>query len=719
VLAAAVPRAASAQHITIDGRLSPAQTLVGPNYTIGANLGKQVGSNLFHSFGQFSLSNTPVPESATFTSTGSSAPISNVIGRVTGGNQSSINGAIVSAIPGANLYLINPSGIVFGPHATVNVSGSFHASTADYLKMSDGAKFQATNPDGSTLSAAPPVAFGFMTASPPAITVNGSTLGVPSGQTLGLIGGGTPASPTAITGATLSAPAGTIHVTSAAGTGEVPVDPRNKSALTVTNFGPVAVTGGSTLNVSDPVNLGSGGSVFIRSGALTIDASKINADNYGSGPGGMLVLQGDSQVALSSGTSVHAVAQSTGTGAAVMITTAPSGVVTADTGTVTTGSVGMGNAGPLSVATGQLMLTNGASLTSFTLSATAGAGNAGAITVNAGSLSIETNGEIASGTFGAGNAGSVTVNVAGQLIINGTPESFLTGIASQANAGSGAAGTVMVSAGSLSILNNGVISGSTFGTGNAGTVFVDVVGQVTIDGTLANTNFVTGIVAEAALGSTGNAGTITLNAGNLAMVNGGFIGIFGPGNAGNISVNVADQLSIGGSLSSPFTGIFSDTAIFPGFIGQGGTPGNITIKAGSLSIANNGEISAATFGAANGGSVSVNVAGKLTVDGTGGSSGILASAEPGSTGNAGNLEITAGSLSVISNGEISSSTFGPGRGGSVSVAVAGQLTIDGTLSSVTGITGITSTTSEAFTRGGGSAGSVVVTAEPCRSLATG
>ena len=54
--------------------------LVGPNYTISANLGRQVGGNLFHSFGQFSLSNTPVPESATFTSTGSTGPISN--GRV-------------------------------------------------------------------------------------------------------------------------------------------------------------------------------------------------------------------------------------------------------------------------------------------------------------------------------------------------------------------------------------------------------------------------------------------------------------------------------------------------------------------------------------------------------------------------------------------------------------------------------------------------------------
>ena len=277
-LLAAVPGVAAAQNITIDGRLSPAQTLVGPNYAITANLGKQVGSNLFHSFGKFGLASS---ESATFSGP---ATVSNVIGRVTGGAQSSIDGKIASTIAGANLYLINPSGIVFGPNATVNVSGGFHASTADYLRMSDGAKFQATNPDASTLSAAPPAAFGFLTARPAAITVNGSTLG-PVPGTLGVVAG-----PVAITGATLVAPAGTIHVTSVAGTGEVPVDPRNTPALTVTSFGPVNIKGGSTLDVSDPNNLGSGGSVFIRSGALTIDASEINADNYGSGSGGRALV---------------------------------------------------------------------------------------------------------------------------------------------------------------------------------------------------------------------------------------------------------------------------------------------------------------------------------------------------------------------------------------------------------------------------------------------
>src|SRR5207248_4026385 len=124
----------------------------------------------FHSFGAFGLNTN---ETATFSGP---TTVNNIIGRVTGGTASSIDGAIKSTINGANLYLINPSGIVFGPNATVNVSGSFHASSADYLRMSDGAKFQATNPDASTLSAAPPVAFGFLTPRPAALTVNGSTL---------------------------------------------------------------------------------------------------------------------------------------------------------------------------------------------------------------------------------------------------------------------------------------------------------------------------------------------------------------------------------------------------------------------------------------------------------------------------------------------------------------------------------------------------------------
>ena len=154
--------------------------------------------------------------------------------------------------------------------------------------MSDGAKFQATNPNATTLSAAPPAAFGFLTSRPAAISVNGSSLG-PVPGTLGLVAG-----PVSInSAATLAAPGGTIHVTSAAGIGEVPVDPRNTAGLTVASFGSVDIEDGSTLDAGNPNRLGPGGSVFIHAGALTINASEIGADNYGSGAGGVIMLRGE------------------------------------------------------------------------------------------------------------------------------------------------------------------------------------------------------------------------------------------------------------------------------------------------------------------------------------------------------------------------------------------------------------------------------------------
>jgi hypothetical protein len=132
--------------------------------------------------------------------------------------------------------------------------------------------------------------------------------------------------------------------------------------LTVTSFGPVDLKGGSKLDVSNSGVPGSGGSVFIRSGALTINASEINADNYGSGSGGTLTLHGDSQIALSNGAFVHAIARGTGSGAGVVISTAPAGSVSADASAAVSASTGTGNAGPLSVSTGQLTVADGAGL---------------------------------------------------------------------------------------------------------------------------------------------------------------------------------------------------------------------------------------------------------------------------------------------------------------------------------------------------------------------
>ena len=148
---------ASAQ-IRTDGSVGAAQALQGPAYTIPQSLGRLAGANLFHSFAQFSVGSG---ESATFTT--DSAGIANVIGRVTGGSPSQIDGTLrLSAAAGAPaLYFINPAGVAFGAGAVVDVPGALHLATADYLKFPDG-RLYADPARASSFSSAPPEAFGFL-----------------------------------------------------------------------------------------------------------------------------------------------------------------------------------------------------------------------------------------------------------------------------------------------------------------------------------------------------------------------------------------------------------------------------------------------------------------------------------------------------------------------------------------------------------------------------
>ena len=137
-LVALVLRAEANAQIVLDGSVGPAGTLSGPDFAIGAELGTTLGPNLFHSFSDF---NILTGESATFS--GPDA-IDNVVSRVTGGSVSTIDGLLRSTIAGADFYLVNPSGILFGANAALDVDGSFHASTADHMRLSDGALFSAS-----------------------------------------------------------------------------------------------------------------------------------------------------------------------------------------------------------------------------------------------------------------------------------------------------------------------------------------------------------------------------------------------------------------------------------------------------------------------------------------------------------------------------------------------------------------------------------------------
>ena len=203
--------------ITPDGTLGTTVTRSGP--VVGINGGTRHGPNLFHSFDRFSVG---TGEMASFTST--QTGIRNILSRVTGGQRSDIDGQLrtdgLLRTEGAHLYLLNPAGVLFGPNASLDVRGSLYVSTADYLRLADEARFSARLSQTSTLSMAPPVAFGFLGPQPAGITISGSTLTVPPGATLAVIGGDIQ-----ITGGrvlpTLGAPSGQIHLVSLQAAGEV------------------------------------------------------------------------------------------------------------------------------------------------------------------------------------------------------------------------------------------------------------------------------------------------------------------------------------------------------------------------------------------------------------------------------------------------------------------------------------------------------------------
>src|SRR5437016_4276665 len=183
VLWLAVGQAQVRTTLTPDGTLGTTVTPNGHSYTIAGGTRPHNGPNLFHSFDRFSVG---TDDTAHFTGP---AGITHILSRVTGGQRSEIDGTLQSTLPGAHLYLLNPSGVVFGPNATLDVQGSFHVSTADYLRLADGARFFARLSAQSTFSVAPPVAFGFLGPTPAPLTVNSSALQVPQGETVSLVGG--------------------------------------------------------------------------------------------------------------------------------------------------------------------------------------------------------------------------------------------------------------------------------------------------------------------------------------------------------------------------------------------------------------------------------------------------------------------------------------------------------------------------------------------------
>ncbi len=456
--------------ITVDGSLGSFRgSLAGPDFQIDANLGRQVGTNLFHSFGAFNINH---PESATFTPNGSLGPIANVLGRVTGDSASTIDGVLRSTIPNANLFFINPHGVAFGPHAQLDVPGSFHVSTADYLRLEDGVRFDAQpSANDALLTTAPPAAFGFLSEQPAGISVRGSAIELKEGETLSLVGGdfdyaGADVDNQGQAISFLLAPDGRINLASVASSGEVSLVGNGLGLHGFTQLGQIKLSHNGFIATDGP----GGGRIFIRGGRLTADSAFILANTLGDQDGQGIDIDVTGELRLDNTSVIQAI--TLGRGDAGDISLRAGSVEVRDGSLIGTSTFGAGNSGSASVQASAI-LVSGTDSAIIAATELGSSGDAGNLTVRADSFEVRDGAAVNMTSFGSGRAGNLLVE-AGRILLSRDGSRFFTGFTTSSFTSSArGSGTITVRARDLQIHGGAVITTATSGPGDGGHLLVE------------------------------------------------------------------------------------------------------------------------------------------------------------------------------------------------------------------------------------------------------
>ncbi|MGI9419259.1 MAG: filamentous hemagglutinin N-terminal domain-containing protein [Geminicoccaceae bacterium] len=652
--------------MSTDGSVGAAQTLGGPNYDIDAELGTQAGGNLFHSFQEFSIG---TDESATFSGPGS---VDNIISRVTGGELSAVDGLLASTIPGASLWLFNPAGVVFGPNASLDVSGSFHVSTADEVRFADGGRFSAVDPAGNGFSVAAPESFGFLGSDPAGITIAGSQLAVGEGEILSVVGGDVD-----ITGASLATAGGSLNVLAADGAADANVVTGD---LTGDADGAIAVSGSALASVGD-----GGGAVRIEGSAFVVDggssiistntgatdgdigvgidvetaeiigASAIRTNALAAGDGGSIDLRAD-RIRVADSSFVTSLSTSSGDGGDINVS--GERITFESTGVAISSAQADGEGGAISVAADDLRLT-GSSIATTTQAASSGQG--GDVVIVVGSVDILAGGAdgrsiISTASFGQGQAGDIDIR-AGSVLADA--ENRVTGAAIQSVSGgaSNLGGQIRLNVDDLTLVRGGLIATDP-GQNAGGLNSIDIAADtISIDGA---GDLLTGISLTVDAGNTAP-GTIAIRAGDIDLQNGGVIlsATASDANASNILI-VADRLSLGGGAANRRTQINSNAAN-----GSTGAAGRVTIIADDIDLSSTALISSSTRGAGSGGVVDITANGRLALRDQ---SDIESNTSEDATGDAGLVSINTANLILLGEGSISSRTEGVGDAGSIDIS---------------------------------------------------
>ncbi|MCW5591999.1 MAG: filamentous hemagglutinin N-terminal domain-containing protein [Burkholderiales bacterium] len=630
-LALALCPAASAQ-VVLDGTLGRAGALAGPDFAVTADLGRQVGANLFHSFSQFGLSQGQV---ATFSGP---ADVARLISRVTGGGASSIDGTIRSTIAGADFYLFNPAGVAFGPHASIDVGGAFHVGSAHSLRLAGGGRFDAANPPASTLTAAAPEAFGFLGGQGD-VSFTGSRITTRTGAAL-LVAGGTVR---VQDGAFLMASAAPLGIASVSGAGEVSFGPAGLGAVSGQG-GLVAFRDG--IAITDSASAHPAGSLRIVGGSVDLEGeSTLSASTIVGGAGGDLSIAAN-DLEVSDRSRIMAMTWGSGDAGSIRLDVAQR-IVVEDAAAITAQTQGSGAAGDIRIRTDVLSVSDG-SIGTTTFST----GRGGSITVDAGEVLLD-NGYLTcnSSWIGSGDAGSLTVRASRRIVIHGPYAAF------SATTAEGRGGSILVETPSLAIDRVGHINTFTTGSGDAGDITLRV-GELNMD-------YLGYLSASSREEASGRGGSILIEAGTMTLTRSAQVlsSTLGTGRGGNVRV-VADRLSLESSsrLSAATAG--------------SGPGGSVIVEVGDLELTGLGYLDATSSGSGAGGQIAVTASRGITLSGSEDlhASGMFASAR--GTGDGGTIAVRAPSL-VVDGAVITTQTTGPGRGGPIRLEVGDLLLSNG------------------------------------------
>ena len=236
---------------------------------------------------------------------------------------------------------------------------------------------------------------------------------------------------------------------------------------------------------------------------------------------------------------------------------------------------------------------------------------------------------------------------------------------------SGKGSNITISAKRIEVMEGAQISAGTHGSGNAGEIIVNA-NEIVLKGLSDSEFYASGIFSQVIdTPVTGDSGTITVRANSLQVLEGANLSTstFGEGDAGNLNI-IVKNISLFGTNDSS-TNIAS--AAERDSRGNGGT---LTITSDNLSINNGAQISVATRGSGNAGSLILKNAKLIDIAGQveNGRSGLFANAFL-DTGNGGDIDVTSGQITVRDGGIISASNFRSNTSASPGSGSVGSITI--------------------------------------------